>query len=135
MPCLHYPIIAQSGSYSARTRFLTQRIRILSGFFTFRRKLKLDSWTSSIRRDAARPSLTPSAATGSTLYSFRRHAKTATNSTCENFLPGQTRGPAAHGRNAPCGIGAKTSLPLSSFIIQRLGSHSRAFLPQDAEEV
>jgi hypothetical protein len=59
---------------------------------------------------------------------------TATNSTCENFLPGQTRGPAAQGRNAPVGVGASFS-PVSSVVIQRLGSHWSALSPHEAEDV
>lgn len=56
---------------------------------------------------------------------------TATNSTCENFLPGHTRGPAAQGRKAPAGMGAS----FSSAVIQRLGSHWSALSPHEAVDV
>lgn len=111
------------------------RTLILSGCFTFSRKLKLDCFASSINVADAAVLLALSPVSGSTWYPFIKHASTATNSTWENFLPGHTRGPAAQGKKAPVGIEVSISSPVSSRQIQRLGSHSSESAPHDADEV
>lgn len=61
------------------------------------------SSTISINAFLASPSLCPAPSTGLTQYAPNNVAKTATNSTCANFWPGQTRGPRAHGMKLPWG--------------------------------
>jgi hypothetical protein len=64
-----------------------------SGRFILSIISRSESWMTLRMRSEAFACDSPSSNIGSTRWHLKRHATTATNSTCENFLPGQMRGP------------------------------------------
>ena len=99
---------------------------------------------STMRASTFLPSSSPSPSfsTGLTLYSRNKLARTATNSTCENFRPTHSRGPSAQGIKVPASGSMKVSFAIGNVTLsillgvedealsQRLGRQSRASLPQ-----
>ena len=69
---------------------------------------------STMRASSFLPSSSssPSFSTGLTLYSWNKLARTATNSTCENFRPTHSRGPSAQGTKAPASGSMNVSLSI-----------------------
>ena len=100
--------------------------------------------SSTIRASAFLPSasLSPFSTTGLTRCCRNKLARTATNSTCENFLPTHSRGPSAQGMKVPGSGSMKVSFAIGDVwlsllldgeedvLSHRLGRQSRASEPQ-----
>ena len=99
---------------------------------------------STMRASSLLPSASLSASlrTGLTLYPRNKPARTATNSTCENFRPTHSRGPSAQGMKVPASGSMNSSLAIDVVGLwvlldggdearsQRLGRQVRASEPQ-----
>ena len=105
----------------------------LSGWFILSVILRLLSITHSLNLLTAISMVSPPSSFGRTLCFKNSFATTATNSTCANFFPGQTRGPEAQGMKVPAGGCSTSSVPGLGEVdamMKRSGRKARASGPQ-----